>query len=256
MKPSEIADELLKVGLEISNKIDTKIPAGIAENESSLEKWIFLFFYFKARKTYKAIVLLWNQGYPEDAFILTRTLFEISLQARYISEDPQSRSEQFIRFDPVRRWRHFEKLRKSGVENFLQEMEKKPEMLQQLKHDHDESMKKFCYPKNSQNWWGESLEWLAKHLGNGTDPIYFGLYPIQSGHVHSDIRSSKAYLKLYGGNFVFNDSSDLGNNIVIPMEATRNLIIVASYFVNIFDLKLENELSSAIDQVRKLSGIV
>ena len=256
MNPHEISDELLKIGLEISNKIDNKIPVGIAENESSLEKGTFLFFYFKVRKTYKAIVLLWNQGYPEDAFILTRTLFEISLQVRYISEDPQSRSERFIRFDPVRRWRHFAKLQKSGGENFLQEWTKNPKMLQQLEQDHDESMKKFCYSKNSQNWWGESLEWLAKHLGNGTDPIYFGLYPIQSGYVHSDIRSSRAYLKIDVSNLVFNDSSDLSNNIVIPVEATRNLIIVASCFANIFELKLDNEISSAIDQVRKLSGIV
>ncbi len=256
MEPREIAGELLKIGLEFSNKIDTKIPAGIAENESSPEKEAFLFFYFKVRKTYKAIVLLWNQGYPEDAFVLTRTLFEISLQARYILQDPQSRSERFIRFDPVRRWRHFEKLRKSGDKNFLQELTKNPKMLEKLKHNHDESMKNFCYPETSQNWWGKSIEWLAKHLGNGTDPIYFGLYPIQSGHVHSDIRSSKAYLKIDGGNLVFNDSSNLGNSIVVPMEATRNLIIVASCFVNIFDLKLDNEISSAIDQVRKLSGIV
>ena len=246
-------EELFVVGSDISNSIEHKF-LQLNIDEESLEMQVFYFFHSKVRKTYQAIKLLWDKGFSEDAFILSRTLYEISLQARYIQSDPQLLVERYLRFDPVRRWKHYLNFKKNADRALVQELEEKSsKSLEELKKLHDESMGKFNY--KGQNWWGDTIEWLALKLGNGKDSIYSGLYPIQSGFVHSDVRSSRSYIKFAGYDEEFKGATSLQDDIVIPVESTRCLILVAWSTSKICGFKMDQEISSAIEQVRRLSGM-
>jgi hypothetical protein len=161
--------------------------------------------------------------------------------------------QKYLLFDPVRRWRHYLRLKKNGDQSLVQELEEQFEVLKDLKKLHDESLKIFEY--RGQNWWGESLEWLALKLGNGKDSIYSGLYPIQSGFVHSDVRSSRSYIKISGYEEEFKGATSLQDSIVISVESTRCLILVAWSASKVCNFNLEQEISSAIESVRKLSGM-
>jgi hypothetical protein len=54
-----------------------------------------LYWFAKAAKTYDAILLLWREGYWQDAAALSRTILEIAFQAKYLSEDPEQRAALF-----------------------------------------------------------------------------------------------------------------------------------------------------------------
>ena len=54
-----------------------------------------IYFFNRARTTYEAIILLSQNGLPEEVAIMFRTLFEIELQVNYLHKDPEKRSKQF-----------------------------------------------------------------------------------------------------------------------------------------------------------------
>ena len=245
------AEKFFKIGINLSDKVKSKLQKIKLTN--SPENSVLYFFHLKSRKTYQAIILLWKKGFTEDAFILSRTLLELSLQARYIETDPILLAKRFINFDPVQRWKHYEKYTKNSGLTLGGQKDINSKRLQDLKNAHDEAMKKFGY--KGQYWWGGSIEWLAKKLGNGTDPIYFGLYPIQSGYVHSDARSSKEYIKIKEYEDEYNADPGIRNSIVLPVEATRSLILIANAVSSICHLDLDQDIESAVEEIRKLSGM-
>jgi hypothetical protein len=55
-----------------------------------------LFFFARASKTYRAIQVLWKAEFYEDAYALARTIYELRLQAIYMSLDADARSRLFL----------------------------------------------------------------------------------------------------------------------------------------------------------------
>jgi Family of unknown function (DUF5677) len=58
-----------------------------------------LYWFVKAAKTYDAVLLLWREGYWQDAAALTRTILEVVFQSKYLSEDPEPRAKLFMIHD-------------------------------------------------------------------------------------------------------------------------------------------------------------
>jgi Family of unknown function (DUF5677) len=69
------------------------------QTETSLPQGVMLYWFVKAAKTYDALLLLWREGYWQDAAALARTILEIDFQAKYLSEDPEPRAKLFIIHD-------------------------------------------------------------------------------------------------------------------------------------------------------------
>ncbi len=157
-----------------------------------------LFFAAKSFKSYQAIRVLCARGFFQDAAVLTRTIFEIYLQAKYMAGDPLQRAEMFKNHDIADRY--FKYLKLAKYPELVDAIEKRPEELTKLKAQFAEIEREY---KKNTGWWGKDLRWLAEN--NQEEKSYLTVYPFYSGLVHSTSSSVKYYLlvteKLFGVDF-------------------------------------------------------
>jgi hypothetical protein len=178
------------------------------------------FFLAKAFKTYKAINLLVEHNYHQDAALLARTIFEILLQIRYVS-DAAERGERFLKHDPVDRYYFYMKLSKfpdlvKGIANRGAELEALKDQFDELEAD---------YAKN-KGWWGSDLRSLAESLGCEKD--YLRVYPLYSTLVHSTSTSVKHYVQAIDHRLELDvGPSGLGRSLAGFEIATGFVLLVA-----------------------------
>jgi len=147
-----------------------------------------LFFFCKSYKTYQAIAVLWRAGFYEDAWLLTRTLFEIWMQAAYLGEKPGKRARQFQEHDPIRMYRAYLKLKAYGENELTVAFESRADFAE-IKSQHH------LRHKTAPPWWfGKSLHSLANTLGPPFDKEYLVAYWWQSNLVHSGVTSMQHYV--------------------------------------------------------------
>ena len=187
------------------------------------------FFLAKAFKTYKAINLLVEHQYHQDAAILARTLYEIYLQVVYVSLAPD-RGELFLKHDPVDRYYLYLKLSKcpdlvEGVANRVVELEELKGQFNNLEAD---------YVKN-KGWWGSDLRSLAESLGSEKD--YLRVYPLYSTLVHSTSTSVKHYVREIDSKLELDiGPSELGRRLAGFEVATGFVLLIAHVTAAAWDL--------------------
>jgi len=178
-----------------------KLGDGLAEKFLAQKPWanlsleadvtfeaIMLFFFCKSYKTYQAIAALWREDFYEDAWILTRTLFEIWMQAAYVVERPRERARQFQKHDPVRMYRAYLALKKHGEDKLTAVFESRDDFAEIEREHH-------LRDATAPSWWfGKSLRSLANKLGPPFDKEYLIGYWWQSNLVHSSVTSMQHYV--------------------------------------------------------------
>jgi energy-coupling factor transporter ATP-binding protein EcfA2 len=111
---SGIKVEIKKSGKEFEAIID----GDVLDTYSSEKEAILLFAITKSDKTLNSVILLCNNGMGEDATILSRSLFELSLQIGYIfSQDDDYLAKRYFAYDWVIRMEIF-LLQKRSVEKY------------------------------------------------------------------------------------------------------------------------------------------
>jgi hypothetical protein len=178
------------------------------------------FFLAKAFKTYRAIKVLVEHQYHQDAAVLARTIYEILLQILYVSGAVE-RGELFLKHDPVDRYYLYLKLSKypdlvEGIANRVAELEKLKGQFDDLESD---------YRKN-KGWWGSDLRSLAESLGGEKD--YLRVYPLYSALVHSTSTSVKHYVQEIDHRLELDiGPSELGRSLAGFEIATGFVLLVA-----------------------------
>lgn len=98
---------------ELVAGIISKAPQAEAQSEEEgMYKGLVLFSFIKGWKTFQGIFALRNKKFAEDAAILARSLFELSVNLLYISADPLPRSRLFLEYDYLQRKALLDKLAK------------------------------------------------------------------------------------------------------------------------------------------------
>lgn len=189
MNFQEKTEARFKLGADLAERFLAQKPGTNLsfEDDVTLEA-ILLFFFCKSYKTYQAIAALWRAGFYEDTSLLTRTLFEIWMQAAYIRERPRERARQFQEHDPVRMYRAYLALKKHGEEELTAAFESRADFAE-IRSQYDlrgATMKNY--------WFGRSLSSLAKELGPPFDKEYLVGYWWQSNFVHSAVTSMQHYV--------------------------------------------------------------
>jgi hypothetical protein len=200
-------------------------------------------------KSYQAIRVLWREGFAEDAFIIARTIFELALQARYMQEDPKPRARLFAEHDPVMRYRYYWKLKKLGDTVFIPAIESRQQELSNLKQRHDRL--KANYPEN-KGWWGQSIAWLAKHLGKNMETQYAAVYWIQSNLVHSGSPSAKEYMKAEQGALKINCYPAPSDQVMIPLVASQSFLKITGHTAEALDLGIHDHVINSWDEFKKI----
>jgi len=153
------------------------------QTPTTLPQGVMLYWFVKAAKTYDALLLLWREGYWQDAVALSRTLLEIVLQSRYLSGDPAVRAELFVIHDQRARLKMLKKAdyyndpSDTDISDLIKSLKPTPAALESWR-----------------NWWGkdQSIRDLAKSVG--LEELYDSAYGLQSVLVHSAPPGTSFYL--------------------------------------------------------------
>jgi hypothetical protein len=189
MNFQEKTEARFKLGTDLAERFLAQKPgANLSLGEDATLEAILLFFFCKSYKTYQAIAALWRAGFYEDASLLTRTLFEIWMQAAYIGERPREGALQFQEHDPVHMYRAYLALKKHG-ESKLTAAFKSRDDFEEIERQHH------LRDATAPLWWfGKSLHSLANKLGPPFDKEYLIGYWWQSNLMHSSVTSMQHYM--------------------------------------------------------------
>ena len=243
-------ERMFRIGTDLAEKVVAKAQNLTASDaEEYAYKGAMFFFFCKAYKSYQGARLLFREGFPKDAFVLARTIFEISLQAQYMQEDPKPRARLFVEHDPVARYRYYEQLKKIGDTSLAPAIEIRKEELVALKEHHDRLQGR--YPKG-KGWWGNSIAWLAKHLGKNMEMRYAAIYWMQSNLVHTGAASIKDYLDEQKDGLKVNCYAASSNDVMGPQEATLFFLNITRLTSEALALDLSTEVGKAFAEFQEI----
>ena len=157
-------------------------------NPKSEKDVILLFSILKSDKTLSAVTLLCKNNYGEDSAILSRSLFELSLNVKYIfSSDDDLLAERFIAYDWV--------ARSSVLESVIFSNNLTEESLQRIAiiKENAEKVCKDYNIKDKRSWSDKNIKEMAEACG--WTEIYLTAYKIQCALSHPNSRSINYYLK-------------------------------------------------------------
>jgi hypothetical protein len=242
-------EKMFRIGVDLAEKVVAKVTSLTASDEEEfVYKGCMFFFFCKAYKSYQGARLLFREGFSEDAFVLARTIFEISLQAQYMQGDPKPRARLFVEHDPVARYRYYEQLKKIGDTSLAPAIEIRKEELVALKEHHDRLQGR--YPKG-KGWWGQSIASLAKHLGKNMEMRYAAIYWMQSNLAHTGAVSIKDYLDEQKDGLKVNCYPVSSNDVMVPQEATLFFLNVAWLTSDALALNLSTDVEKAFAEFKE-----
>lgn len=248
MIAKEKIKKLFQLGNGLAEIIKSKDDSLNATGEEQLIfRGTMFFFFCKAYKSYQAIQLLWNQGFPEDATILARTLFEIELQSRYMREDPK-RVRLFLEYDPVLRYKSYLTAKELGENDYVNAIEKRTSDLSQLENQYKKIKQKY----RGNNWWSGSIKELAKRLGKGMQLNYATYYQMESNMVHSNVTAINEYMRTENNKIFANCYPTESDEIYVPSIATLRIFGVISELGIALGLNFDVEIETACKEYKKL----
>lgn len=243
------AEKMFRIGIDLAEKVVAKATSLTASDEEEfVYKGCMFFFFCKAYKSYQGARLLFREGFSEDAFVLARTIFEISLQAQYMQQDSKPRARLFVEHDPVVRYRYYEHLQKMGDPLLVPAIENRKEELTDLKEQYYKL--KDRYPKG-RSWWGNSIAWLARHLGKDMEMRYAAIYWMQSNLVHTGAASIKEYLDEQKGGLKVNCYPASSNDVMVPQESTIFFLNITRLTSDALALDLSTDLAKAFTDFKE-----
>jgi len=244
-------EKMFRIGIDLAEKVVAKATSLVASDEEELVyKGCMFFFFCKAYKSFQAVRLLFKEGFPEDPFMLARTIFELSLQAQYMKEDPKPRARLFTEHDAVMRYRYYLRLKKLGDTTLVPGIESREQELMDLKQHHDRLKDK--YPEG-KGWWGNSIAWLARHLGKNMKTRYNAIYWMQSNLVHSTAASVKDYLSDHEVGMKVNCYPAPSFDSIAPQEATLFFLNIAWLTSEAFGLDLSSDVNMALAEFEEIA---
>lgn len=197
-------------------------------------KLVALYMFAKAYRSYQAAMLLYHQGFWQDAASIGRTVLELDFQARWLDKDPQTASKLFLRGVELDHVRVMKNLKLAGDEKTRVQAEA---LLKELERSNDVN-------KSWNHWWAKesSVRKLAAQIG--CDRLYFLQYHTLSWFVHSVPVTIRYYLTdertpSPDCSPSLPNKRDHGFAQTLLSAAPGALMAVLAVVDNIFDLKLQ-----------------
>jgi len=210
------------------------------------------FFFIKAYKTAKAVVFLFQEGYPEDAFVLVRTIFEILVNSCYVFEsDSTKRARAFENYGKFRRKNKIEIVidlyRKKMIENkeFEEELKKLEAECNNLEKDYQISEAKAL-------WHNKNLEDRSRDVG--LVDLYNTLYHMCSLYCHSSWASSRSFFFETDKGWFFGIKPDSDEELseLVLISLFDLFIRMVQEFDHRFELGYQNKISDLRNSLQNL----
>jgi Family of unknown function (DUF5677) len=257
-----IAEQFFSIGMKAAEKLIEQIPIFYARDDNEFaHEGAMMCFFAKGYKSYQAIRALWKQGFPEDAVTLSRSLFELTLQASWVHRSRPPRARQFLEHERVAQYLHYERLKKMGNDpDLVGALEKRKDDLDRLKADFNRLKSTYAKGKKGkgfhEHWWNGRIVNLVEWLGPDWQKQYNRLYWMMSGYVHSDAHSYSAYLNKDPRGWLVNcrPSEPVGLGLLMPRLATGWLLEIASMMDSTYGTGLDVFFTELRDEFLLLVG--
>jgi hypothetical protein len=235
--------------LQLAENLQDEASGKIKRDSLTADLFLLCFFFTKASKTASGVVLLCQEGYSEDAYILARTVFEIVVKSLYIFQaDSIERARAFILCDHLEKRKQLRKLanlnkRRAEIDKGIEEeLKKEEETCSKLENEYQIDEEKV-------RWSLKSLE----ELSNEVDLIhhYYTSYWISSLYVHTAARSSSPFVSETdrGLSFYIGPSEKLSQDVLIWLFDSFRQIV--REFDNRFNLGYQERISALEERFGK-----
>lgn len=208
---------LLKFNKELHDLVDTKLQLDITDGDNKV--FFIAFAMGKAFKTYEAIGILCKSGYGEDAFMLTRTLFELMVTTAYILQDAtEDRLTRYASYDWVTRREMYDYIVSNN--SLLADLNKgiesggKADIIAEVETEYKNVMEKYKY---RNGWSDKSIKGMSESIGRLD--AYNTVYKLQCTLGHTNVRSMNEYISIANEGTILN----IGPN----WDLVRSTLVIA-----------------------------
>ena len=214
-----------------------------------------VFFFLKSFKTYRATVVLWREGYSEDAYTLARTIYELRLQALYLGRDPEPKGTLFMRHWYQAGWGRFQILKRKGRAEWQESLEVAAEEVRDaaIAAGFSDVLNdaKAAEKAVKRKWWGKTIRDLATSLG--AEDEYEWVYSQLSDHAHSGSGTSHAFVEhVSERNIQMHYQPQRSDNLLLPWSITKWLCDIATIVNEAYDLGITDNVTSALTLANRL----
>ena len=250
--------ENIKVLLDFNNKLKNIIEPKLQESiyDKNSKSFFIAFVFGKAYKTHDAILLLCKNGFGEDAFMLSRVLFELMVTSIYILNDESGkRFERYVEYDWVTRKKLYDYIFNNKY--LLTKLNKKIDGIKHKKEDLEEINKEYQWVKNKYKyknlgWSDKNIKEMAKEIGR--IDAYNTVYSLQCTASHSSARNMNEYVKQESKEFIIDiglSSNYIEESLVINFDFFISIVREAD---KIFKWNLKNQLDQITNDWGKTVG--
>lgn len=199
--PEEIKT-LLSLNVRLHKIAETQLQSEI--HDDSNKAFFEAFVLGKAFKSYEAILLLCRNAYGEDAFMLTRTLFELMVTNSYILKDcTENTLMRYMHYDWVTRKEMYDYVI-SNPELLAQlnkdiESGSRANTIPEVEEEYKKAMTKYGY---RNGWSDKSIKGMCESMGR--IEMYSTVYKMQCTVGHTNARSMNEYAHLTNEGSILN----------------------------------------------------
>ena len=252
----ENAKNILKLNKELLDFVEKEIKPKIKNLDSSLQD-VTVFLLAKSTKSFRALNILCEKGFGEDAAIIARSILENLITLSYINkENSEERAELFSGYAAINREEKIKELKEdkedidllSEIE--IKEKENKDDGIDVVKDRIEKIRNKECqriknnseYKTVKYSWSCLSIKDMAKETG--LYKIYYNqIYWLICQFSHPDSRSSKSYMyKNKRGVMIIND---FPNNLWVEESLVLGIdcyIRMLGIFSDVFNIDCEDKI--------------
>lgn len=233
-KRETLIETTFQLGIEFAEKLKPFLALASDINpDKDMYKLSTLYFFSKSYKTYQAVKLLWEKGFTEDAFMLTRTIFELAMQAVYMAEKPTERAKRFIEHEQCVFHKFYENLGKGGLGDWIKDRKND---VKPWKKQHEKYCRQYSDIR-ADNWWGRDIQKLI----NNNDDLkkrctYF--YSWASNYIHSTLFVAEDYITV-AEQITPNCYPAVSGDHKIVVEATDSFATIVRITSNAFGIDIE-----------------
>lgn len=228
----------MQIGLDASISLREQIKGVTVDAGRRMEelpKLVLLTKYAAATKIFSASLRLLDSGHHEGATVLFRTLYELSLQASYIAQDPIPLAQKYAYFGPVSQYRRAEIFMESKDKILKDVVSESTPNMDELKQLHD--LHGVDYPKN-RPWHGLTNAELARKLGVEWVRDYLVMYWFQSNIAHTNPLSANSFITI-GDQITLHDGPEPWDGTLGPWRATHNLLMIYNAVAIVVELEFD-----------------
>jgi len=247
-------EQILKLDKQLLDFVDDEIKLKIRRLENVFQ-YSNLFLFTKSTKTFRAMLLLGENGFGEDCAVLARSVLENLIALSYIKKDnSKTRAKLFALFPLYNKKKKVENIdEKDLLEEFRKKLDDKKtreyldELIKLRKQEEHRIKNDTSYGFKKSSWAGISIKDMA--IETGFEDLYYEkIYWLICQFSHPDISSFKNYRTINNNGIKINDiASDswVKSSLILGFDCYFRIVDITN---DNFNLAKEDDMKTLMNE--------